>query len=198
MSARQVRAAADQALPAGPSLRVRPVGRPRSEACRQRILEAARDLLDEQGFRAMTMEAIAERAQTSKVTLYRWWSHKAAVVLDAMLAETSPVMPYRASPSPLVDMRDQVMSFTSFLGSRQARLLLSVLAEGVLDVAVGHAFREHWVRPRRDDARKLLERALHAGELRPDADVESVLDALLGPLYYRARVNHCRSTARSA
>jgi len=165
-------------------------GRPRSEAARLRILAAARELLDEDGFRTMTMEAIAERSKTSKVTVYRWWSHKAAIVLDAMLAEVSPVMPYRDSTSPLLALRDQMQSFTRFLVSRKARLLVAVLAEGVLDEEVGHAFREHWVRPRRDDARGLLGRAMQAGELRPDADLEVVLDALFGPLYYRALVNH--------
>ncbi len=168
----------------------RPVGRPRSQAARLRILAAARELLEEEGFRAMTMEAIAERANTSKVTVYRWWSHKAAVVLDAMLAEVSPIMPYREQPSPLQALGDQMKSFTRFLRSRKAQLLVAVLAEGVLDEKVGDAFREHWVRPRRADARALLGKAVEAGELRPDTDIEVVLDALFGPLYYRALVKH--------
>jgi AcrR family transcriptional regulator len=138
----------------------------------------------------MTMEAIAERANTSKVTVYRWWSHKAAVVLDAMLAEVSPIMPYREQASPLQALGDQMKSFTRFLRSRKAQLLVAVLAEGVLDEKVGDAFREHWVRPRRADARALLGKAVEAGELRPDADIEVVLDSLFGPLYYRALVNH--------
>jgi AcrR family transcriptional regulator len=175
---------------APPADACRPVGRPRSEAARLRILAAARELLDEQGFRSMTMEAIAERANTSKVTLYKWWSHKAAVVLDAMLAEVSPIIPYRDSESPLESLRDQMKGFTRFLRSRKAQLLIAVLAEGVLDEKVGDAFRQHWVRPRRADARVLLARAVEAGELRADVDVDVVLDALFGPLYYRALVNH--------
>jgi AcrR family transcriptional regulator len=168
----------------------RPVGRPRCEATRLRILAAARELLEEVGFRAMTMEAIAERSRTSKVTVYRWWSHKAAIVLDAMLAEVSPIMPYRDKSSPLEALGDQMRSFTRFLRSRKARLLVAVLAEGVLDFEIGEAYREHWVRPRRDDARRLVGLAVEAGEVRADLDVEVVLDALFGPLYYRALVNH--------
>jgi AcrR family transcriptional regulator len=168
----------------------RPVGRPRSEAARLRILAAARELLDEDGFRVMTMEAIAERANTSKVTLYKWWSHKAAVVLDAMLAEVSPILPYAEDASPLEALRQQMKGFTRFLRSRKAQLLLSVLAEGVLDEKVGDAFRQHWIKPRRADARVLLGRAIEAGELCPDADLEVVIDALFAPLYYRALVRH--------
>jgi AcrR family transcriptional regulator len=168
----------------------RPCGRPRSEASRQRILVAARELLEERGLRAMTIEAIAERAGTSKVTVYRWWSHKAAVVLDAMLAEVSPRIPYRESPSPLEALRDQMRSFARFLSSRRGRLLVEIVAEGVLDEEVGDAYREHWVKPRRDDARKLLGRAIEAGELRRDTDIDVTLDALFGPLYYRFLIKH--------
>jgi AcrR family transcriptional regulator len=155
---------------------------------------AARELLEERGLRAMTIEAIAERAGTSKVTVYRWWSHKAAVVLDAMLAETSPQMPYEESTSPLESLRDQMRSFARFLTGRHGRLLVGVVAEGVLDVDVGNAYREHWVKPRRDDARKLLGRAVDAGELGEDTNIDVTLDALFGPLYYRFLVNHAPLT----
>jgi AcrR family transcriptional regulator len=170
----------------------RAVGRPRSEASRQRILAAARELLEERGLRAMTICAIAERAGTSKVTVYRWWSHKAAIVLEAMLSEVSPEIPYRESASPLESLRDQMKSFSRFLNGANGRLLQSVVAEGVLDAEVGHAYRQHWVKPRRDDARKLLLRAVEAGEVGAEVDLEVVLDALFGPLYYRFLIQHAR------
>jgi len=166
------------------------VGRPRSESARERILVAARELLDERGLRAMTIEAIAERAGTSKVTVYRWWSHKAAVVLDAMLAENARRAPVRERASPLESLRDQMRSFARFLGGRNGRLLAFVVAEGVLDADVGDAYRERWVKPRRDEARSLLRRALEAGELREGTDLEVTLDALFGPIYLRCLIKH--------
>ena len=98
-----------------PKMRRRSGPRPRSEESRQRILSAARELLQERGLRVLTVSAIAERSGTSKVTLYRWWSHKAAIVLEAILAETSPDIPYRTSASPLESLRDQMRSFARFL-----------------------------------------------------------------------------------
>jgi AcrR family transcriptional regulator len=165
-------------------------GRPRCEDTRQRILVAARELLEERGLRAVTIEGIAERAQTSKVTVYRWWSHKAAVVLDAMLAEVSPIMPYRESASPLESLRDQMQSFGRFLRGRRGQLLAEVIAESVVDKVVGDAYREHWVKPRRADALALLGRAVEAGELPAGVDLEVTLDALFGPIYHRLLVKH--------
>ncbi len=172
----------------------RPAGRPRSEESRLRILAAARELLEERGLRALTIEAIAERSGTSKVTLYRWWSHKAAIVLEAILAETSPRMTYRESASPLESLRNQMRSFARFLNGPYGRLLVSVVAEGVLDEDIGNSYREHWVKPRRDDARQLLGRAIAAGELSRETDLEVTIDALFGPLYYRFLVRHAPLT----
>jgi AcrR family transcriptional regulator len=185
----------EAALRASPETAVaRPVGRPRSEESRQRILRAAVELLEERGFSSLTIEAIADRAGTSKVTLYRWWSHKAAIVLEAILAETSPCMPYRESASPLESLRDQMRSFARFLNGRYGRLLVGVVAEGVLDESIGLMYREHWVKPRRSDARLLLGRAIAANELPEGIDVEVALDALFGPLYYRFLVKHAPLT----
>ncbi len=179
---------------AGEALVPRGVGRPRSEASRVRILAAARELLEERGLRAMTIEAIAERAGASKVTVYRWWPNKTSVVLDALLAEISPRMPRRESPSPLAMLRDQMRSFARFLAGRHGRLLVEVVAEGVLDPEVGEAYLEHWVKPRRDDARQVVRRAIAEGELPAGTDIEVTLDALFGPLYFRFLVKHAPLT----
>src|SRR5271155_4612708 len=61
---------------------------PRSTGCRaqvrQAILSAALELVAEQGYDRVTMDAIAERAHSSKATIYRHWSGKAEVVAEAV------------------------------------------------------------------------------------------------------------------
>jgi AcrR family transcriptional regulator len=58
-------------------------GRPRSEQARAAVLYAVDDLLVEVGYAAMTMKGIAERAGVGRQTLYRWWSTKAEILLEA-------------------------------------------------------------------------------------------------------------------
>ncbi|MDF3284537.1 TetR/AcrR family transcriptional regulator [Gordonia sp. N1V] len=58
-------------------------GRPRSAAARDAVLHAVDDLLVEQGYAAMTLKGIAERAGVSRQTLYRWWSTKAEILFEA-------------------------------------------------------------------------------------------------------------------
>lgn len=51
-------------------------GRPRNMETQNAILAAAYELLLEHGFAAITVEKIAERAQVSKATIYKWWPNK--------------------------------------------------------------------------------------------------------------------------
>jgi len=65
-------------------------GRPRSAATDEAILDAAVDLLSEQGFLALTIEAVAARAGVAKTTLYRRWSNKDDLLLDAVSCLKGP------------------------------------------------------------------------------------------------------------
>jgi AcrR family transcriptional regulator len=62
-------------------------GRPRDPRLEPVILAATRDLLEEHGYSGLTMAAVAERASTTKPTLYRRWSSKAHLVHDAVFPD---------------------------------------------------------------------------------------------------------------
>lgn len=165
-------------------------GRPRDEQARCRILAAANALLEEKGFRATTVEGIAERAGTSKVTIYRWWSSKAGVVLEAFLEYMAQRVPYRESASALADMHAQMAEFAEIMDGSPGTLLASLLAESVLDAEVYKEYVEHWIKPRRRDARRHLERAIANQELPAGVDLEMIIDALYGPIYLRLVQRH--------
>jgi AcrR family transcriptional regulator len=65
----------------------RPAGRPRSEASRAALLDAAYWQVMQHGYGAATAEAIAKAAGAGKQTLYRWWPSKGRIVLEAFLAK---------------------------------------------------------------------------------------------------------------
>ncbi len=65
----------------------RPPGRPRSEASRAALLDAAYWQVVERGYAAVTAEMIATAAGAGKQTLYRWWPSKGRLVLAAFAAK---------------------------------------------------------------------------------------------------------------
>jgi len=75
--------AVDDDIEEGARRAPRPSG-PRAEAREQAILDAALELVMEVGYDRLSMDALAERAHASKATIYRRWSGKAPVVVEAI------------------------------------------------------------------------------------------------------------------
>jgi AcrR family transcriptional regulator len=63
----------------------RSAGRPRSEESRASILETAYSFLRRFPVAAISTIHIAREAGVSTATVYRWWSTKEALLLDAFL-----------------------------------------------------------------------------------------------------------------
>jgi len=59
-------------------------GRPRREGADEEILSVVRALLEERGFRALSVDEVAERAGVAKTTVYRRWPSKGALVAAAI------------------------------------------------------------------------------------------------------------------
>jgi AcrR family transcriptional regulator len=173
-------------------------GRPLSEIVRKNVLRAAIELLEERDFKSLTIEAIAERAGASKVTLYRRWPNKAAIVMEAFLADVAPRVPFRHSGSALEDLRTQMIMLVRLLRGPRGRWIAGLIAEGVLDAEVNEALRTRWLVHRRAEGLKVVQRAIEQGELAPDVDPDVVLDALYGPIYFRLLLGHRPIDARFA
>jgi AcrR family transcriptional regulator len=163
-------------------------GRPRDEEARARILQASLEALEELGYPGVTCEAIAERAGASKATIYRWWPHKEAVMLEALRESVAQELPFPDSGSLKEDIRIQLHNFVKLLKSPRGRVFRGFIAAAQSDPKVAAAFLSIWVLPRREFARRGIER--YGKELRGGVDVEVVLDLLYAPLYYRLLIGH--------
>jgi len=163
-------------------------GRPRDEDARARILQASLEALEDLGYPGVTCEAIAERAGASKATIYRWWPHKEAVMLEALRESVAQELPFPDTGNLKEDICIQLHNFVKLLNGPRSRVFKGMIAAAQSDPKVAAAFLSIWVLPRREFARRGIER--YRSELRPGLDLELVLDALYGPLYYRLLIGH--------
>lgn len=171
-------------------LEARPRGRPRSERARRAILKAAGELLERDGFSAVTVEAISARAGVSKATVYRWWPNKAAVVTDSFLDLIAPEIRFASTGCVREDLLRQMRALTQVFAGKHGRIIVSLVAAGHSDPEIAATFRARWTAKRRDEVRSVLSQGVENGELREDLDLDAAMDALYGPIYYRLLVGH--------
>jgi AcrR family transcriptional regulator len=173
-------------------------GRPRDEVARRRILESALALVEEVGFATATTDAIAERAGASKATIYRWWPNKAAVFIEALQDQVAQEQPFPNTGDLHQDIHLQLQNFIGFLNSRRGRLFKAFIAAAQADPEVADAFRTLWIKPRRREARSVLERHQRRGRLPKNLDFDTALDLIYGPIYFRLLAGHSPLTCEFA
>jgi AcrR family transcriptional regulator len=169
-------------------------GRPRSEQARVAILRSTLKLLAKNGFSDLTIEAVAAHAGVGKATVYRWWPNKAALITDAFASSTARKLHFPDTGSVYSDMSQQMRQVVKIFRSRRGRILSAILAAGQSDRDVIAAFRERFMKPRRQEAYATLRRGIQRGELRDDLDLDLVLDSLYGPIYMRFLIRHRKLT----
>src|SRR5208283_3312594 len=165
-------------------------GRPRSEQARQAILRSTLKLLQYAGFTDLTIEAIAAEAGVGKATVYRWWPNKGALVVDAFASSAEQQLHFPDTGSVYRDMSLQMSQFLGILRTRRGRIVAELLGAGQSNPELLEAFRERFLRPRRQEAYKTLRRGIDRGELPRNLDLDLVLDILYGAIYMRFLIRH--------
>ena len=165
-------------------------GRPRCEEAHKKILKAAYELLEEVGFMALTIEGVAARAEVGKPTIYRRWKTKAQLAMDAFLSGVTPEIAFADTGSVEEDFREQMYKIVKLMNSSRGEILATVIGSGQMDDELIGAFRENWLLPRREDAKRIFQRGVERGELRNNVDAEVAIDALYSPLFYRLLLKH--------
>lgn len=163
-------------------------GRPRSDKVHQAILKATLAEVSKTGFRALTLDAIAARANVGKMTIYRRWPNKAAVVMDAFLALIGPATEFPEAPTAVESIRRQLHLQAAFFRGKYGKIIKALLGEAQFDRELADAFRDRWIEPRREMVRSVLRRAIAEGDLDPAIDFETAIDLLYGPIYYRLQI----------
>ncbi len=169
----------------------RPAGRPRSEKAEKAIIEAALDLLGE-GITVseLSIEGIAARAGVGKTTIYRRWSNKEDLVVDA-LATLKPPMPPPAGASVRDDLATYLQVIRDETMQARTRCIMNIaMSDSDRHPRLAKRFREVAIEPRRAAMRAVLQRGKDTGELRADLDVEMAMAALNGAMLWRTKWSH--------
>lgn len=164
------------------------VGRPRDPSRDAVLVEATLALLAESGYAGLTMEAVACRAGVGKATLYRRWSTKEQLVVDALASLTEP--PDRlAGGRGEAGVRDRLVALLEAVrrkqGSRAGQIFPRLVGEALDHPELMHRYRVQVLEPRRQRMQAVLREGIEQALVRPDVDLDHAVDLLVGPMAYR-------------
>ncbi len=163
---------------------------PRVARSRASILDACADLIAEEGYAGVTIEAVAARSGTAKTTIYRHWASREALLVEAFGACPGP----QGCGPPSGSVREDVRGVLRGLAARLNDPDWCATMSSLIDAASrdGDLERLHvaTVAERRRPLTDALARGIAAGELPSDLDVDLAVALLAGPLFYRAMI--CR------
>jgi AcrR family transcriptional regulator len=160
-------------------------GRPRSPRADEAITDAVLDLLaGGTPPKAISIEAVAARAGVGKATIYRRWSNKESLIIDAV-ATMKGDLPTLSGES----LRDDLVELLRPVGqpnsTRNGEIMPCLLSEIRRSPELNTIWQKI-TKPRRDLLKSLLQRGIANGELRDDLDIEITMAMLVGPLVARS------------
>lgn len=153
---------------------------------RSAILTAAVELLAEEGFGGVSVEAVAARSGAAKTTIYRHWPSRAALLADAFEDEGCCGA---MAPSDTGDLRGDLRIILAGLAAGLASSPWCAALPSLVDAAGRHPelaeVHSRFVSRRRAPLVAALRRGIARGDLPPDTEVDDAVAALVGPLFYR-------------
>lgn len=166
----------------------RPAGRPRSEKAEKAIVEATLELIGEgSGISELSIEAIAAKAGVGKTTIYRRWSNKEDLVVDALATLKAPV-PSLAGVSVRDDLITMLDVMRAEAGHVRTRCVMNIaMSESDRYPDLFAKFRKVAIEPRRQAILAVLERGVASGELRADLDPELAMAILTGTMLWHTK-----------
>jgi AcrR family transcriptional regulator len=166
------------------------IGRPRSEESKAAILDATWKLLKTTTLRDLSIEAIARESGVGKTTIYRWWSSKVAVVMDAFVENVLAVTAFPENISATEAIAQQMASLIQAFSGEYGRIVAQIIAEGQADPGALASYCDRFISPRRTAVKTIIQQGIENGEFDPSLDPELAIDILYGAIYFRLLVGH--------
>jgi AcrR family transcriptional regulator len=147
-------------------------------------LQATIDMLIEGGAANLSIDGVAARAGVGKATIYRRWSSKEALVLDAINTDDTII----ATPDSGSLRGDLELYYDGliqrFRESEGSDVLPHLIEAACYDPEVRVSL-DAYIASRQTPVRALLQRAQQRGEIGPGTDLTVLVDILVGPTLYR-------------
>jgi AcrR family transcriptional regulator len=161
-------------------------GRPRDPACDAAILQATLDVFAEEGYAGVNIDRVAARAGVGKATIYRRYSSKAELVVEAVRcgAHVDDWLPDTGDLR--ADLTSMMQPLIDRLRGDDAQLLTTFALERLHDPELNEQFDRLVIGKKREHLRHLVSSAIERGDIPRDVDVDLIAEALPALIWHHA------------
>lgn len=166
------------------------IGRPRDSARDEAIHQAALSVLSEVGYDRTTVEAIAQRAQVGKATIYRRFKNKEEILMAAMREHASCSLPQINTGSLRGDLISLITEHVKLLKGPEGELMMSLLSIAHRDPELGKLLNQNSPIEADSESSKIFERAIKRGEISKKANIAFLSDVVPSIITHRIFITH--------
>jgi len=160
----------------GPSLRA---GRRRDPACDAAILAATIDVFVEEGYPGVSIEGVAARAGVGKASIYRRYTSKAELIVDAIRAKACISDHLPDTGDLRADLRSMLQPLVERLRGDDGPVLIAFMGERLRHPDLAAEYERSVIGAKRAHTRKLVRAAVERGDLPADSDIDVIAE--MGP-----------------
>jgi AcrR family transcriptional regulator len=149
------------------------------------LRDAALTLLAEIGYDRLTIDRIAASAGAGKATIYRRWSGKAELVVDALMCQKEEL----AVPD-TGDLRSDLTTLAQRAAAQKGQpldiqVMIGLVSALPRDPELREVFHERLVNPSLAIIKMIFERAVARGEIPPVQNLDTVVSILPALVFHR-------------
>lgn len=160
-------------------------GRPRSIETEGAILDSAYRMMAVDGLAAASIDAIARESGVSKMTIYKWWPSREALLIDAFLRQAASMLPIPDNGDAVARISRHASAYAVALSGEFGKVQLAVIAECIARTGSARLFAERYLGARRDIAAKIIKTGQKDGSVMSKEPAEDLYDRIYGTLFYQ-------------
>jgi AcrR family transcriptional regulator len=152
----------------------------------RRVIVATVELIDKVGYRSVTVDAVARASGVSKSTIYRHWSSRNGLLLEAFTSYVDESTEVADTGDAIADLRTYLRKIAFHVSVGGAgEIVTGLISDSLEDHEFAESFRLKVIEPRRLGFLRILLRGQNRGQIRKDVDLRSAVDALYGSIHHR-------------
>jgi AcrR family transcriptional regulator len=156
---------------------------------RQAVVMATIDLIDRMTYPSVTIDAVARMSGVSKATIYRHWSSRQALILEAYTQKTNKLTAVVDTGNAIDDLRTYLrkLAYCLNLGTT-ASTISGLIVDAINDPDFAGHYRATILKERRRTLLLILRKGQQRGQIRRDVDITTAVDAMYGAVHHRLLV----------